>query len=129
NDQVLLVRERRDGLWTLPGGWADVGESPKQCVEKEILEESGYVAKAVRLAAVKDRALHPYTPRFVQHVYKMFFLCELIGGASRTSIETSEVAFFSRDDLPPLSEDRVLAADINMLYAFRNEPDRQAYFD
>src|SRR3954471_16706679 len=41
-DKILLVRERSDGLWTLPGGWADVNDSPSEAVEREILEESGF---------------------------------------------------------------------------------------
>src|SRR5438128_2666914 len=54
-DLVLLVRERSDGKWTLPGGWVDVGDAPSFAVEREIREESGYLAKAVKLAALFDR--------------------------------------------------------------------------
>ncbi|MCX8009741.1 MAG: NUDIX hydrolase N-terminal domain-containing protein, partial [Ignavibacteria bacterium] len=66
NNKILLVKERSDGKWTLPGGWADVGDSPSEAVEREILEESGYKAKAVKLIALYDRNKHPHTP-FVFH--------------------------------------------------------------
>ena len=47
--KVLLVREAVDGMWTLPGGWADIGDAPSEAVEREIREESGYEARAVKL--------------------------------------------------------------------------------
>src|SRR5271170_6965220 len=52
--RVLLVREISDGKWTLPGGWADVNQSAAECVVREIAEESGFTAQALKLAAVYD---------------------------------------------------------------------------
>ncbi len=100
--KVLLVREAVDGCWTLPGGWADVNESPAQAIEKEIEQESGFLARAVKLAALWDRARHDHGPS-LHHGWKAFFLCELMGGAARGSYETDDVAFFDPDDLPPMS--------------------------
>src|SRR5690349_9319910 len=91
DDKVLLVRERSDGLWTLPGGWADVNDSPSEAVEREILEESGFKAKAKRLLALYDRAKHPHQPPFAFHVYKIFVECELLGGSAIVSYETTAV--------------------------------------
>ena len=79
-ERVLLVRERSDGRWTLPGGWVDVNDSPSEAVAREIREESGYEARAVKLAALVDKNRHPH-PRGVHHIYKLFFVCELTGGA------------------------------------------------
>jgi hypothetical protein len=59
---ILLVREAADGLWTMPGGWADVNDSPREAVEREVWEESGFRSKAKKLAAVYDRAKHPHVP-------------------------------------------------------------------
>jgi len=100
--RVLLVRETADGRWTLPGGWADVGESPSQSIEKEIKQESGFHARAVKLAALYDRSRHGHgeTPF---HGWKAFFLCELTGGEARGSYETDAVGFFDPQDLPPMS--------------------------
>ena len=98
-EQVLLVRERSDGRWTLPGGWVDVNDSPAQAVEREILEESGYRARAVKLAALVDKNRHPHPPG-VHHIYKLMFLCELTGGAARTGPETDAVAFYPVDGAP-----------------------------
>jgi ADP-ribose pyrophosphatase YjhB (NUDIX family) len=113
--KVLLVRERSDGGWTLPGGWADVNESPTQAVEKEILQESGYSAKAAKLAAVYDRDKHEHPP-YLFHVWKLFFVCEITGGSAQTSLETDGVDFFELDALPPLSTPRVTASQIRRMY-------------
>ena len=90
---VLLVRERVDGKWTLPGGWADVNDSPAYAVEKEIEQESGFTAKAIKLAAVLDRNKHNH-PAFLFHIWKIFFICEITGGEPRESYETTGVDFF-----------------------------------
>lgn len=100
--RVLLVRERADGLWTLPGGWADVNESPAQAVEKEIEQESGLRTRAVKLAALYDRSRHGHGASLF-HGWKAFFLCEIQGGELRGSYETDAVEFFDVDALPPMS--------------------------
>ena len=128
DDAILLVKERRDGLWTLPGGWADVGDSPSRAVEREVLEESGYLARAVKLLALYDRNRHPHPPH-PQHIYKLFFLCDLLGGEPRESIETAGVGFFRLDELPPLSLTRVLPEQIARFFAQREQLDRPTEFD
>ena len=127
-EQVLLVRERSDGKWTLPGGWADVNERPSEAVEKEILQESGYRARAVKLAALYDRNLHGH-PRYLYHAWKVFFVCDLTGGEPRTSIETDAVGFFALDRLPELSTGRATAAQIQRMWIHAREPLRPADFD
>jgi ADP-ribose pyrophosphatase YjhB (NUDIX family) len=114
--RVLMVREISDGCWTLPGGWADVNQSARECVEREIAEESGFKARAVKLAAVRDYQRSGHPPRHIDSIYKMFFVCEIIGGAATPSDETSEVAFFARDALPPLSMGRTTAAQIERMF-------------
>ncbi len=79
DDKILLVKERSDGFWTLPGGWADVNEPPSRAVEREVYEESGYRTRTVKLLAVLDRDLHGHPP-YPFHVYKLFFHCKLEGG-------------------------------------------------
>ena len=120
-EEVLLVRERADGRWTLPGGWVDVNDAPSAAVAREIFEESGYRARAVKLAALVDKNRHPHPPG-VHHIYKLFFLCELTGGEPATSNETDAVAFFPVHTLPELSTGRVLAPQIERLY--RHQLDR-----
>jgi ADP-ribose pyrophosphatase YjhB (NUDIX family) len=114
--KVLLVRERSDGRWTLPGGWVDVNDTPSDAVVREIFEESGYRAKATKLAMLVDKNRHPHPPS-VHHIYKLFFLCELTGGAARTSNETDGVDFFPVHSLPDLSVGRALSSQIERLYA------------
>jgi ADP-ribose pyrophosphatase YjhB (NUDIX family) len=113
--KILMVREISDGLWTLPGGWADINQSAGTCVVREINEESGFIARALKLAAVFDYQKRN-RPHSKDSIYKMFFICELTGGEARPSNETSEVAFFGRDALPPLSLGRSTAAQIERMF-------------
>jgi ADP-ribose pyrophosphatase YjhB (NUDIX family) len=114
--KVLMVREISDGKWTLPGGWADLNQSAGECVVREIAEESGFQAKALKLAAVYDYQRSGHPPRNLDSIYKMFFICEITGGEARASDETSEVAFFARHELPPLSLGRTTAAQIERMF-------------
>lgn len=125
--KILLVKERSDSLWTLPGGWADVGDSPATATEREIFEESGYQAKAIKLLALYDRKNHHKPILF--EVFKVFFLCELIGGTATTSIETSAVDWFDEDHLPPLSSGRVTEKQIHRWFEHYRNPDLPTDFD
>lgn len=120
-DTILLVKEKGDNKWTLPGGWADVGESPSENVVREVYEESGYQTRAVRVLAVYDKSKHPHTPETPFHVYKLFFLCEIFGGVPRGGIETEDASFFRLDALPELSLSRVTAEQIARMYELRSE--------
>jgi ADP-ribose pyrophosphatase YjhB (NUDIX family) len=126
--RVLMVREISDGKWTLPGGWADVNQTAGECVVREIAEESGFKARALKLAAVYDyQKRNP--PRHIDSIYKMFFICEIEGGAACASDETSEVAFFPRHELPPLSLGRTTAAQIDRMFQHREQLDLPTDFD
>ena len=127
--KLLLVQEQSDGLWTLPGGWADVNDSPSGAVEREILEESGFQAKAERMLAVFDRAKHGHQPPFPFHVYKLFMLCRLEGGEARTTMETIGVDFFGENDIPPLSTSRVTRQQIQFCFEAHKNSDRPCQFD
>ena len=128
DDRVLLVREREDGGWTLPGGWADIGESPAQATVREVREESGYETRAVKLLALYDRNLHGHPP-IAFHAYKVFFRCELIGGEPAISSETSGVSWFGEDEIPVLSVSRVTAAQIHRFFEHCRHPDWPTDFD
>jgi ADP-ribose pyrophosphatase YjhB (NUDIX family) len=128
-DRVLLVRERSDNRWSLPGGWADVGESPRDGIVREVREESGFEVTAPELVAVIDRSLHDYLPRRPDHVYKLFFLCQRTGGRATENLEISEIDFFPVDALPELSVDRVLAQDIHRLHAWQRGETRAVHVD
>jgi ADP-ribose pyrophosphatase YjhB (NUDIX family) len=126
--RVLLVREVSDGFWTLPGGWADVNESPAESAVREVAEESGFEARAVKLAAVYDYR-KSNRPQHLDSIYKLFFICELTGGSAQPSIETSEVAFFARHELPALSVGRATAAQIERMFRHAEEPGLPTDFD
>jgi ADP-ribose pyrophosphatase YjhB (NUDIX family) len=127
---ILLVREIADaGRWTLPGGWADVNDTPSQAVVREIFEESGFETRPVKLLAVLDRDQQGHIPPYPYHIYKMFFHCEIIAGSPRTSHETSEVAFFARDDIPELSVARVTHNEIRHFFQHLDTPGLPTAFD
>jgi ADP-ribose pyrophosphatase YjhB (NUDIX family) len=129
NNALLLVRERSDGRWTLPGGWADVGEAPSECVVREVFEESGFQVHVRKLLAVYDRSKHPHEPPFPFHVYKLFFACEIFGGEATLSSETDEIGFFTRDVIPPLSLTRVTPEQINRMFEHHRHPEWSTDFD
>jgi len=129
DNKILLVRELSDGLWTLPGGWADVNESPAEAVVREIAEESGYTARVLKLLAVYDRSKHPHFPVSLYHIYKIFFLCEITGGSPEGSNETGEVDFFTEDKLPGLSVARITKDQIARMFEHYRNPSLQVDFD
>ena len=128
NGEVLLIREASTGKWTLPGGWADVNLTPAENVEKECLEESGYEVKARLVTAIvdRDRAGYPANPH---SIYKIFFLCDLCGGAPRVSHETAEVAFFPINALPELDSHRSSALEIQEAWRFFVTPSLSTRFN
>jgi ADP-ribose pyrophosphatase YjhB (NUDIX family) len=129
--RILLVRETADGdRWTLPGGWADVNESPAEAVVKEVREEAGLEVRAFKLGAVLDRSRHAHKPIYPFHIWKLFFLCEITGGEPQNGPETSEVAFFAEHDLPAdLSTSRVLPPQLKRMFEHMRQPDLPTDFD
>jgi ADP-ribose pyrophosphatase YjhB (NUDIX family) len=127
--RVLLVRELNDGKWSLPGGWADVNQSPAECVEKEVREESGFVCRAVKLAAVWDRSRQGHITLHPRYVYKMFFLCTITGGEARASNETDGAAFFAEDALPELSLTRITEKQVRRMFEHQRNPGLPTDFD
>ena len=127
-DRVLLVRERSDGRWALPGGWADVGCSPREMAVREVAEEAGYQVRPVRLLAVWDNARHHQRP-VPFAIYKICIACELTGGECRTGTETGAVGWFPMDGLPPLSVTRVTPEQLRRLYYLWTHPELPPEFD
>jgi ADP-ribose pyrophosphatase YjhB (NUDIX family) len=129
-NRLLMVREVADaGRWTLPGGWADVNLTPAENVAKEVAEESGFEIRVRKLAAVWDRTRQGHVPR-VFSCYKMFFICDLVGGTGQTSLETSEVRWFAESDLPDdLSFGRVLPGQLKRMFAHRRDATLATEFD
>ena len=130
-DKILLVREIADAdRWTLPGGWADVNDTPTQAVVREILEESGYETQVVKLLAVYDREQQKHTPSFPYSVYKLFFQCQITGGQPLINHEVSEIAFFSKAQIPDeLSTSRVTKSQLLRFFEFYRQPDLPTDFD
>ena len=133
DDAILLVREKLDnGRWSLPGGWADVGDTPSEAVEREIYEESGYRARTVKILAVYDRDKQGHPP-YPFRAYKLFFRCELLDDnpdAARHDHETSEATFFRESEIPAdLSIGRVTAGQISRFFEHLRNPSLPTDFD
>jgi len=109
--RILLVREEQDGLWSLPGGWADVNQSPKECAIKEVHEETGLQVSIKRLLALWDKLKHSHPPHW-PHTYKCFFWGEITGGKISPNHEIIEIDYFRINELPSLSLHRVVPEQI-----------------
>ena len=126
--RILLVQERSDERWCMPGGWADVGDFPSDMVAREVWEESGFEVVASKVIGVYD-ANRSGTPLEFYHAYKIVFLCKIVGGEARPSNETLAVAFFSFDELPPLSAERTNERHLAEVLAHVQDSHRPVAFD
>ena len=126
--KILLVKERSDEKWSLPGGWADIGYSPTEIIIKEFKEETGLEVTAETLLAVFDKKMHPHPPQNF-YVYKMVFLCSCSGGEIMPASDVQDVAYFAIDALPELSEDRILRSQLETLYRRITDGADAALFD
>lgn len=127
-DRILLIQEPDDGGWSLPGGWADVGETPAQSAAREVYEESGYRVRVVRLLAAYDRDRHGHTS-IPYHVYKLCFLGEILDRDESVAVEADGVGFFGEHELPELSVSRVTQAQISRFFQQHHDPSQPADFD
>jgi ADP-ribose pyrophosphatase YjhB (NUDIX family) len=125
--KILLIQERADGKWAMPGGWADLGNSPASVAEREVWEESGFRVSAEKVVAVIDA--NRIEPMEFYHAYKIIFLCKLLDGEPRTSHETLAVDFFDLNHLPPLSSYRTNENMLQEVFAHIENPNRPTAFD
>jgi ADP-ribose pyrophosphatase YjhB (NUDIX family) len=125
--KILLIQERMDECWAMPGGWADLGNAPAAVAEREVWEESGYRVKAEKVVAVIDA--NRIEPMEFYHAFKIIFLCRIIGGEPRISHETLAVDFFDLKDLPPLSLFRTNEDMLREVFAHVKDPSRPTAFD
>jgi ADP-ribose pyrophosphatase YjhB (NUDIX family) len=128
NNKLLLVKEKMDNKWCLPGGYADTGLTPSQTAVKEVKEESGFDVKPVRLLGLIDYNKHQKR-QFPFDIYQIFMECEIIGGKAQTSIETSDVEFFDIDNLPELSVRRVTKEQVLKMYELHMNKELEPVFD
>jgi len=125
--KILLIQERMDGKWAMPGGWAELGNAPASVAEREVWEESGYRVKAEKVIAVIDA--NRIEPLEFYHAFKIIFLCKLLGGEPQVSHETMAVDFFDLKDLPPLSIYRTNEDMLREVFAHVEDPNRRTAFD
>ena len=127
DNKILLIQERMDGKWAMPGGWADLGNTPASVAEREVWEESGYEVKAEKVVAVLDA--NRIEPMEFYHAFKIIFLCKLMGGEPRISHETLAVDFFDLNHLPPLSLYRTNESMLQEVFAHVQDSNRRTAFD
>lgn len=126
--KIMLVKEKQDGKWAMPGGWGDVGEIPSAMVAREVVEESGFEVKVIKVVGVYD-ANRDGRPLQFFHAYKIVFLCEITGGHARPSEETLAVDFFEFHNLPPLSSSRTNERHLADVLAHILDGNKPAVFD
>jgi ADP-ribose pyrophosphatase YjhB (NUDIX family) len=126
--EILLVKETDDSGWSVPGGWADVGETASESAVREVGEESGYLVRAVRLISAYDRDRQGHTP-LPYHVYRLVFLCEILDRTPARAVEAEGVGFFGEDELPELSLSRVTPAQIRRFFEHHRRPELPTDFD
>jgi len=130
DERILLMRERSDNRWSLPGGWADPLDTPSRAVEREVLEETGYGATAVKLVGCWDRDTQGHLPKLPFSIYKLFFLCEPTGDVRPPdALETLEIGWFGLDELPELSAGRVSARELGRMVAHHRDRALPTEFD
>lgn len=127
-NEILLVQERADGGWAIPGGWADVGYSPTEVAVKEVKEETGLNVEPIQLLAVLDKKCHNHPPA-PHYAYKIFILCKWIDGEFTSAFDILDKGFFKQNELPPLSEERTLKSQIDLMFEYKNNPDKKAIVD
>ncbi|NAZ83258.1 NUDIX domain-containing protein [Kineococcus sp. R8] len=129
-ERFLMLRERSDGRWSLPGGWADPGDRPGEAAVREVLEETGYPVAAVKLVAVWERDVRGLQPPLPVSVFHLFFLCRVVGEPiAPQDLETLEVGWFSLDELPELSTIRVVREELERVLLHHRDPDLPTEWD
>ncbi|MEM1339632.1 MAG: NUDIX hydrolase [Bacteroidota bacterium] len=128
DDRILMARESIDGKWSIPGGWADIGSTPKEVVVKEIREETGLDAEVIRLLAIYDKKMHPHPPEPF-YVYKLVFLCRVTGGQLNPGFDMRGADWFALNTVPPLSEDRIVKSQLEHLFQLTKKDILQVHSD
>ncbi|MGI4022514.1 MAG: NUDIX hydrolase N-terminal domain-containing protein [Janthinobacterium lividum] len=126
--EILLVKEKADKKWSLPGGWADIGLSPAEVAVKEVLEETGFNVQPKKLLAILDKRCHPHPPQ-LDYVYKIFIHCEIVAGLPTAAFDILDTGFFVRNAIPELSLDRVLPTQIDLMFEYLNNLKKEAIVD
>jgi ADP-ribose pyrophosphatase YjhB (NUDIX family) len=127
-NEILLVRESADGHWSLPGGWADIGYSPREVAVKEVREETGLEVRSTRLLAVLDKSKHLHPPA-LEYAYKIFVECQPISGQLGGSFDILDCGWFSSDNIPPLSLERITHEQIDLMFDYRKDPELPVSLD
>ncbi len=128
DDKILLVHEN-NGTWSLPGGWCDVDQSIASNTEKEVREEAGFIVKAEKLIAVQDWRKHNVT-NYAYGVVKAFVMCRYESGNFEENIETTEIAFFGKEEIPDnLAVEKCTREQIMMCFEAYEKPEMKTLFD
>jgi ADP-ribose pyrophosphatase YjhB (NUDIX family) len=128
NGKLLMVKEGVDENWTLPGGWADVSHTPFEVAAKEVWEEAGLKVKPLQLLAVLDKMRWPM-PQDKYHIYKLFILCEDLGGVIKNGMETLDVKWMDRTEKLPLSTPRTCQEQIDLMFEYYDNPEKDVLCD
>jgi len=127
-NEILLIQEKADNRWAMPGGWADVGYSPAEVAVKECFEEAGIKVETQKLLAVLDKQKQKMPPAF-EYDYKIFLLCTKLDDSISVGAETMDVAWFSENNLPELSTPRNTIDQIKLMFQYHRGEKTEPCFD
>jgi len=128
DDKVLMVKEKIDGGWCIPGGWCDTGFSPKENLIKEVQEEAGIIVEPYRIAGILDKFFYKHPPS-PYRTYMIFALCRIVSGEISSGNETTDVGFFGKEELPELSPKRITPEQMEMVFEFLKNPAKEVVFN
>ncbi len=101
DDKILLIQRGDDGLWAMPGGITDPGETLAETAVRELWEEAGIHGTATQLLGIFDSRLWHSKKKI--HFYHAVFLIETENWQPKGNEEVTDVAYFAEDELPLLS--------------------------
>ena len=127
-NEILLIQEKADNCWAMPGGWADIGYSPSEVAVKECSEEAGIKVEPTKLLAVLDKQKQKMPPAF-EYVYKIFLLCTKLNDNISVGSETSDVGWFNEQNLPELSTPRNTVDQIKLMFQYHRGEKTEPCFD
>ncbi len=124
-ERLLLIQRSDNGLWCMPGGAVEVGETLAQAAERELREEAGIEGRVRRLAGVFDSRL--WRSGVKRHMVHIVFMVERVAGIPVRTDESLDVGYFAEAALPPLSHGH--RQWLPLLLARQRQGEPGAYFD
>jgi 8-oxo-dGTP pyrophosphatase MutT (NUDIX family) len=122
--KVLMIQRSDNGLWAVPGGAQDIGETTRQAAIREVYEETGYEIEIAGISGIYSDPRHviAYDDGEVRQEFSIVLHGHVLGGEARSSSESKEVVWVDPSDVPNLKIDRSMRLRLEHGLATRSEP-------